>query len=115
MYVDAEMDDDDPQLTYITETSGRMCELLGSDFVPYLQHFLPLLVGRATSALEPQLIELEDDEQFEAVDGWEEAETENGEKVGINYGALDDAAEAIQALGTYVEIRGGGVCVCVVC
>lgn len=65
-------DDDDPQASYLLHCWGRMCRVLGQDFLPYLQTVMGPLMKLAGAKADIQL--LDDEEQVGRIEGdenWE--------------------------------------------
>lgn len=97
-------DADDPQSQYLLHCWGRMCRVLGSDFVPYLPGVMPPLLTVAAANADIQL--LDDDEQIEQVgedEGWELVPLK-GKVIGIKTSALEDKNTAIELITIYAQI-----------
>ena len=96
------VDDDDPQAQYLLHCWGRMCRVLGTDFVPYLQGVMPPLLDLAKAKADIQL--LENDEEFNAEeDGWELVPLK-GKVIGIKTQTLEDKNTAIELITIYAQI-----------
>jgi hypothetical protein len=97
-------DSDDPQAQYLMHCWGRMCRVLGSDFVPFLDSVMPPLLELAMAKADIQL--LDDDEQAEQMngeDGWEFVPLK-GKMIGIRTSTMDDKHMAIELLVVYAQV-----------
>ncbi|KAK8243541.1 armadillo-type protein [Phyllosticta capitalensis] len=97
-------DSDDPQASYLLHCWGRMCRVLGQDFVPYLQAVIPPLTELASAKADIQL--LEDDDQVAQVEqdeGWELVPLK-GKVIGIKTSTLDDKHMAIELIVIYAQV-----------
>lgn len=94
-------DDDDPQAQYLLHCWGRMCRVLGTDFVPYLPGVMPPLMELAAAKADIQL--LEDDESIAEEDGWELVPLK-GKVIGIKTQTLEDKHTAIELITIYAQI-----------
>ncbi|KAK3677451.1 importin subunit beta-3 [Recurvomyces mirabilis] len=97
------VDEDDPQESYLLHCWGRMCRVLGQDFVPYLQAVMPPLLKLAEAKADIQL--LEDDEnvaQIQEEEGWELVPLK-GKYIGIKTSTLDDKFMAVELITVYAQ------------
>lgn len=107
-----EMDQDDPQASYLLQAWGRLAKALGHDFIPYLSVVMPPLLKSAD--IKPD-VDMED-----GAEGEEEEEegiatvfvqTEDGgshKKVAIKTAALEEKATACNMLVCYfAELQEG--------
>jgi hypothetical protein len=97
-------DADDPQAQYLMHCWGRMCRVLGNDFLPYLPSVMPPLLELASAKADIQL--LEDEDQVESVqqeEGWELVPLK-GKVIGIKTSTLDDKHMAIELLVVYAQV-----------
>lgn len=95
---------DDPQAQYLMHCWGRMCRVMGSEFLPFLPNVMPPLLELAKANADVQL--LEDDEQVEALqqeDGWELVPVK-GKMIGIKTSTMDDKHMAIELLVVYAQV-----------
>jgi hypothetical protein len=100
-------DADDPQAQYLMHCWGRMCRVLGQDFLPFLPSVMPPLMELASAKADIQL--LDDDEQVEQVqqeEGWELVPLK-GKVIGIKTSTLDDKHMAIELLVVYAQVLEG--------
>ena len=98
------VDADDPQGTYLLHCWGRMCRVLGSDFIPYLPAVMPPLLDLAAAKADIQL--LDNDEAVESLEqdeGWEMVPLK-GKVVGIRTSTLEDKNTAIELITVYAQI-----------
>lgn len=96
-------DTDDPQSQYLLHCWGRMCRVLGEDFVPYLAGVMPPLMALASAKADIQL--LDDDEQIANVqqeEGWELVPLK-GKVIGIKTSILEDKHMAIELIVIYAQ------------
>lgn len=98
-------DDDDPQSQYLLHCWGRMCRVLGSDFVPYLPGVMPPLLELAAAKADIQLIDSEED-MVDQEDGWELVPLK-GKVIGIKTSTLEDKNTAIELITIYAQILEG--------
>lgn len=98
---------DDPQAQYLMHCWGRMCRVMGNEFLPFLPNVMPPLLELAKANADVQL--LEDDEQVEALqqeDGWELVPIK-GKMIGIKTSTMDDKHMAIELLVVYAQVLEG--------
>lgn len=98
------VDADDPQSQYLLHCWGRMCRVLGPDFIPYLPGVMPPLLTVAAAKADIQL--LDDEEQIDQVEqdeGWELVPLK-GKIIGIKTSALEDKNTAIELITIYAQI-----------
>ena len=96
-------DADDPQSQYLLHCWGRMCRVLGPDFIPYLAGVMPPLMELASAKADIQL--LDDDEQIAKVqqeEGWEMVPLK-GKVIGIKTSILEDKHMAIELIVIYAQ------------
>lgn len=98
------VDTDDPQSQYLLHCWGRMCRVLGPDFVPYLPGVMPPLLSVAAAKADIQLLDDEDQiDQVEHDEGWELVPLK-GKIIGIRTSALEDKNTAIELITIYAQI-----------
>ncbi|KAK8848678.1 putative beta karyopherin [Apiospora arundinis] len=96
-------DADDPQAQYLMHCWGRMCRVMGSDFLPFLPNVMPPLVELASAKADIQLLDDEDQvEQIQQEDGWELVPLK-GKMIGIRTSTMDDKHMAIELLVVYAQ------------
>jgi hypothetical protein len=101
------VDADDPQAQYLMHCWGRMCRVLGQDFLPFLPSVMPPLMELASAKADIQL--LDDDDQVEQIqqeEGWELVPLK-GKVIGIKTSTLDDKHMAIELLVVYAQVLEG--------
>ena len=97
-------DTDDPQAQYLMHCWGRMCRVLGQDFLPYLGGVMPPLIELASAKADIQLLEDEDQvDQVQQDEGWELVPLK-GKVIGIKTSTLDDKHMAIELLVVYAQV-----------
>ncbi|KAF2121760.1 importin subunit beta-3 [Lophiotrema nucula] len=95
---------DDPQASYLLHCWGRMCRVLGRDFVPYLAGVIPPLTELAGAKADIQLLDDEDQvAQVQEEDGWELVPLK-GKVIGIKTSTLDDKHMAIELIVIYAQV-----------
>lgn len=98
------VDADDPQSQYLLHCWGRMCRVLGQDFIPYLPGVMPPLLAVAAAKADIQLLDDEDQaDQVEQDEGWELVPLK-GKMIGIRTSALEDKNTAIELITIYAQI-----------
>ena len=69
---EADLEDDDPQVSYMISAWARMCKILGKDFTQYLPLVMPPLLKTANMKPEVAIFDSEDNKtDMSEVDGWE--------------------------------------------
>ena len=93
----------DPQSQYLLHCWGRMCRVLGQDFVPYLAGVMPPLLELASAKADIQLLDDEDQQaKLNQEDGWEMVPLK-GKVIGIKTSVLEDKQMAIELIVTYAR------------
>ncbi|KAF2018443.1 ARM repeat-containing protein [Aaosphaeria arxii CBS 175.79] len=97
-------DADDPQASYLLHCWGRMCRVLGQEFVPYLPAVIPPLTELAGAKADIQLLDDEDQvAQIQDEEGWELVPLK-GKVIGIKTSTLDDKNMAIELIVIYAQV-----------
>ncbi|KAK7202624.1 armadillo-type protein [Myxozyma melibiosi] len=101
------VDTDDPAASYLIQAWGRVCRVLGADFLPYLSGVMPPLLE--AGKLEPDIQVIEDAAEAEQFDqeGWDVMPLQ-GKHVGIRTSFLEDKCTAIELLSIYAAELGAG-------
>jgi hypothetical protein len=100
-------DSDDPQAQYLMHCWGRMCRVLGSDFLPFLDTVMPPLLELGMAKADIQLLEDDDQvEQLQTEEGWELVPLK-GKMIGIKTSTMDDKHMAIELLVVYAQVLEG--------
>ncbi|KAI9822390.1 MAG: hypothetical protein M1827_000109 [Pycnora praestabilis] len=100
-------DADDPQAQYLMHCWGRMCRVLGQDFLPYLPGVMPPLMELASAKADIQLLDDEEQvAQVEQEEGWELVPLK-GKVIGIKTTTLDDKHMAIELIVVYAQVLEG--------
>ncbi|KAM9319984.1 importin-5 [Gastrophryne carolinensis] len=105
----SEMEDDDPQISYMISAWARMCKILGKEF----QQYLPVVMGplMKTASIKPE-VALLDTQDMESMgdDGWEFVNLGDQQSFGIKTAGLEEKATACQMLVCYAkELKEGFV------
>ncbi|XP_077153239.1 importin-5 [Ranitomeya variabilis] len=106
----SELEDDDPQISYMISAWARMCKILGKEF----QQYLPVVMGplMKTASIKPEvaLLDTQDMENMGDDDGWEFVNLGDQQSFGIKTAGLEEKATACQMLVCYAkELKEGFV------
>ncbi|KAK2749664.1 hypothetical protein FQN57_005886 [Myotisia sp. PD_48] len=97
-------DADDPQSSYLLHCWGRMCRILGPDFIPYLPAVMPPLLQVAASNADVQILDTEDNiREVEQDNNWELVPLKD-KIIGIRTTALEDKNTAIELITIYAQV-----------
>ncbi|XP_041502184.1 importin-5-like [Microtus oregoni] len=97
-----DMEDDDPQISYMFSAWARMCKILGKDF----QQYLPMVMGplMKTASIKPGVTFLHtQDMENMSDDGWEFLNLGNQQIFGIKTAGLEEKSTACQMLVCYAK------------
>ncbi|EGD80104.1 hypothetical protein PTSG_10377 [Salpingoeca rosetta] len=104
----AQIEEDDPQISYIHTSFARICQVLGDDFYPYLDTVLPPLLRSAR--LPSGIVELDDEEAVEhlpdGVQAWEVLAIDD-QRFAIKTSVVEEKRAAIEMLVLYSQHLGG--------
>ncbi|KPP64331.1 importin-5-like [Scleropages formosus] len=105
-----DLEDDDPQISYMISAWARMCKILGNEF----QQYLPVVMGplMKTASIKPEvaLLDTQDMENMSEDDGWEFVNLGDQQSFGIKTAGLEEKATACQMLVCYAkELKEGFV------
>ncbi|EMP29748.1 Importin-5 [Chelonia mydas] len=102
----SDLEDDDPQISYMISAWARMCKILGKEF----QQYLPVVMGplMKTASIKPEvaLLDTQDMENMSDDDGWEFVNLGDQQSFGIKTAGLEEKATACQML--CIEVMGDG-------
>uniref|UniRef100_A0A8C2NTC1 Importin N-terminal domain-containing protein n=1 Tax=Capra hircus TaxID=9925 RepID=A0A8C2NTC1_CAPHI len=106
----SDMEDDDPQISYMISAWARMCKILGKEF----QQYLPVVMGplMKTASIKPEvaLLDTQDMENMSDDDGWEFVNLGDQQSFGIKTAGLEEKSTACQMLVCYAkELKEGFV------
>ncbi|XP_043927244.1 importin-5 [Protopterus annectens] len=106
----SDLEDDDPQISYMISAWARMCKILGKEF----QQYLPVVMGplMKTASIKPEvaLLDTQDMESINEDDGWEFVNLGDQQSFGIKTAGLEEKATACQMLVCYAkELKEGFV------
>lgn len=100
-------DDDDPQAQYLMHCWGRMCRVMGDEFLPFLPSVMPPLLELASAKADVQLLDDETEvEKIRQLEGWELVPVK-GKMIGIKTSLMDDKHMAIELLVVYAQVLEG--------
>jgi HEAT repeat protein/cation transport regulator ChaB len=100
-------DPDDPQAQYLMHCWGRMCRVLGTDFLPFLPNVMPPLLELASAKADIQVLEEDEHiEQIQQEEGWELVPVK-GKMIGIRTSTMEDKRMAIELLVVYAQVLSG--------
>ncbi|XP_077408613.1 importin-5 [Vanacampus margaritifer] len=105
-----DLEDDDPQISYMISAWARMCKILGKEF----QQYLPVVMGPLlkTASIKPEvaLLDTQDMENISEDDGWEFVNLGDQQSFGIKTAGLEEKSTACQMLVCYAkELKEGFV------
>ena len=96
-------EEDDPQANYILHCWGRMCRVLGKDFLPYLQGVVPPLLKQAAVKADVQVMDDEEEaSQLKGDDEWDILQIK-GKFISVKTAALDDKQTALDLITIYAQ------------
>lgn len=103
----AELDADDPQVSFMLQACARICKCLGEHFQPYLQFVVPPLLASAQLDPELHVTDVDDEEDEAAEEEGMESVTVNirgqgNKRITIRTSALEEKATACSMLHSYV-------------
>jgi hypothetical protein len=99
-------EDDDPVKQYLEQGWGRICKIIGKDFLPFLPMVLPPLLQQAKATQDISLLEEEQAEEFNSNDEWDVINL-SGKLIAVHTAALDDKVQAMDLLRTYaIQLKG---------
>lgn len=100
------VEDDDPIKPYLEQGWGRICRIIGKDFVPYLPAVLPPLLNAAKATQDISLLEEDEAEEYNTNDEWDVINL-SGRLIAVHTAALDDKVSAMDLLRTYaIQLKG---------
>lgn len=94
------VDVDDPVKPYLEQGWGRICRIIGNDFLPYLPTVLPPLLSAAKAAQDISLLEEDEAEEYNNNDEWDVINL-SGKLIAVHTAALDDKVSAMDLLRVY--------------
>ncbi|KAL9103953.1 MAG: hypothetical protein Q9163_001059 [Psora crenata] len=93
----------DPQSQYLLHCWGRMCRVLGQDFVPYLSGVMPPLLKLASANADIHLLDNDEEQRkMGKEDGWEMVPLK-GKIIGIKTSILEEKHMAIELIVIYAQ------------
>lgn len=101
------VDDDDPTASYLIQAWGRICRVLGADFLPYLSGVMPPLLEAGKAKADFQFIDDAQDAEAFDQEGWDVVPVQ-GKRLGIRTSVLDEKCTAIELLSIYAAELGAG-------
>lgn len=94
------VDVDDPVKPFLEQGWGRICRIMGAEFLPYLPTVLPPLLAAAKAAQDISLLEEDEAEEFNNNDEWDVINL-GGKLIAVHTAALDDKLSAMDLLRIY--------------
>lgn len=100
----ADMEDDDPLVSYMLQAWARLCKCLGAEFLPYMPVVMPALLRSAQLKPDVTITDADsddgnDDEDSDSV----ETITVGDKKIGIRTSVLEEKATACNMLCCYAD------------
>ncbi|KAG0582851.1 hypothetical protein M758_3G093200 [Ceratodon purpureus] len=100
----AQMEDDDPTISYMLQAWARLCKCLGQEFLPYMSVVMPPLLRSAQLKPDVTITDADsDDEGNESDDDSVETITIGDKKIGIRTSVLEEKATACNMLCCYAD------------
>lgn len=97
---------DDPVKLFLEQGWGRLCRIIGEDFLPYLPAVLPPLMQAAKAAQDISLLEEDEAEEFNNNEEWDVINI-SGKLIAVHTAALDEKASAMDLLRIYaMQLKG---------
>lgn len=99
----SELESDDMMLDYLPSAWVRMCQVLGSEFSPFVGLVLPRILEEAAEEPDITVIDASDpgaEDEFDHSE-WEFA-TVRGRRLGIHTATLESKCSAVEKLATYI-------------
>ncbi|ODQ77120.1 hypothetical protein BABINDRAFT_163848 [Babjeviella inositovora NRRL Y-12698] len=100
------VDEDDAVKPYLEQGWGRVCRIIGADFLPYLPGVLPPLFIAAKATQDISLLEEDEAEELGQNEAWDVIQL-SGKHIAVHTAVLDDKASAMDLLRTYAEVLKG--------
>ena len=95
--------DDDQISTYLEHGWGRICRILGEDFVSLLPMVLPPLLETAKATQDVSLIEEEEAADFQKYVEWDVVQIQ-GKHIAIHTALLDEKVSAMELIQLYASV-----------
>ena len=106
-----QLDDDDPQISYMLSAWARICKVIGKEFVPYLGVVMPPLLKSAKLNPDVRYIDEDDEEDINQIEseGWDCITIPSSSKtIGIKTSTLEEKCTACEMLVCYAkELKEG--------
>ena len=100
----AEMEPDDPQISYMLQAWTRICKCLGRDFEPYLPYVMPPLLRSAAIQPEVTIADADDPDELEGM----ETVSIGDKRIGIRTSGLEEKATACNMMACFLaELQDG--------
>ncbi|XP_041482292.1 importin-5-like [Lytechinus variegatus] len=99
----SELEDDDPQTSYMISAWARMCKLLGPSFANYLPVVMKPLLKTASLKPEVALLDSEAAKNISEEEGWQFVNLGDQQSFGIKTAGLEDKSTACQMLVCYAR------------
>ncbi|PVH18353.1 uncharacterized protein CXQ87_001277 [Candidozyma duobushaemuli] len=93
---------DDPLKSFLEQGWGRICKLIGKDFVKYLPLVLPPLLQTAKAAQDVSFLEEDEAEEFNNSEEWDVINL-SGKLIAVHTAALDDKEDFFPWVGEIAQ------------
>ncbi|CAG2257042.1 IPO5 [Mytilus edulis] len=104
----SEMEDDDPQISYMISAWARMCKILGKEFQQYLPLVMPPVLKAASLKPEVALLDSDEIRDMQGDTDWEFVNVGEQQSFGIRTAGLEEKTTACQMLVCYArELKEG--------
>eukprot|EP00249_Psilotum_nudum_P013400 c24308_g1_i1 orf=266-3634(-) len=101
----AQLEDDDPTISYMLQAWARLCKCLGQDFLPYMSVVMPPLLHSAQLKPDVTITDADDSDNDDIESDGESVETITigDKKIGIRTSVLEEKATACNMLCCYAD------------
>lgn len=99
-------EDDDPISPFLQQAWGRICRIIGKDFIQFLPGVVPPLIEAGKAQQDISLIEENEVDEFGQDEDWDVIQF-SGKHIALHTAILDDKVTAMDLLKTYCDVLQG--------